>query len=122
MMEMVTPSRRGIAPSSCTGTVRGHGQLSSKGQLRVPIADERVRVYLFVATLGYSRRCHVAAFRHERQSSWFRGLEGAFHHFGGVTREVAGRQSATAGGQARRGDARGRDRRRPGTETRMRRR
>ena len=25
---------------------------------------------------------------HERQSSWFRGLEGAFGHFGGVTREV----------------------------------
>ena len=60
------------------------------GQLRVPIADERVRgaVYLFVATLGYSRRCYVAAFRHERQSSWFRGLEGAFRHFGGVPQEV----------------------------------
>ena len=29
-------------------------------QLRVPITDERVRVYLFVATLGYSRRCYVA--------------------------------------------------------------
>ncbi len=58
------------------------------GQLRVPIADERVRVFLFVATLGYSRRCYVAAFRHERQSSWFRGLEGTFRHFGGVTKEV----------------------------------
>ena len=58
------------------------------GELRVPVADERVRVYLFVATLGYSRRCHVEAFRHERQSSWFRGLEGTFRHFGGVTKEV----------------------------------
>ena len=58
------------------------------GQLRVPIADERVRVFLFVATLGYSRRCYVAAFRHERQSAWFRGLEGTFRHFGGVTKEV----------------------------------
>ena len=58
------------------------------GQLRVPIADECVRVFLFVATLGYSRRCYVAAFRHERQSAWFRGLEGTFRHFGGVTSEV----------------------------------
>ena len=58
------------------------------GQLRVPIASERVRVYRFVATSGYSRCCHVAAFRHERQSSWFRCLEGAFGHFGGVTKEV----------------------------------
>ena len=58
------------------------------GQRRVPIAGERVRVFLFVATLGYSRRCYVATFRHERQSSWFRGLEGTFNHFGGVTREV----------------------------------
>ena len=54
----------------------------------MPIADERVRVFLFVATLGYSRRGYVAAFRHERQSSWFRGLEGTFRHFGGVTKEV----------------------------------
>ena len=53
------------------------------GQRRVVIAGEGVRVYLFVATLGYSRRCYVATFRHERQSSWFRGLEGAFRHFGG---------------------------------------
>ena len=58
------------------------------GELRVPVADERVRVYLFVATLGYSRRCHVEAFRHERQSSWFGGLEATFRHFGGVTDEV----------------------------------
>ncbi len=57
-------------------------------QLRVSIADERVRVYLFVATLSYSRRCYVATSRLERQSSWFRGLEGAFHHFGGATRKL----------------------------------
>ena len=47
-----------------------------------------MRVFLFVATLGYSRRCHVAAFRQERQSAWFRGLEGTFRHFRGVTKEV----------------------------------
>ena len=53
------------------------------------MADERVRVYLFVATLGYSRRCHVEAFRHERRSSWFRGLgEATFRHFGGITDDL----------------------------------
>jgi transposase len=46
------------------------------------------RVHLFVATLGYSRRCYVQAFRHERQSAWFDGLEGAFADFGGVPQEV----------------------------------
>jgi hypothetical protein len=30
-----------------------------------------VRVHLFVATLGYSRRVFVRAVRHERQSAWF---------------------------------------------------
>ena len=45
-------------------------------------------MYLFVATLGYSRRVFVRAFRHERQSAWFDGMEGAFQHFGGVPREV----------------------------------
>ena len=58
------------------------------GETRVPIGGERVRVYLFVATLGYSRRPYVQAFRHERQSAWLDGIEAAFRHFGGVPEEV----------------------------------
>lgn len=58
------------------------------GELRVAIGGERVQVYLFVATLGYSRRCYVQAFRHERQSAWFDGIEGALAAFGGVPQEV----------------------------------
>jgi transposase len=58
------------------------------GETRVAIGEEPVRVYLFVATLGYSRRLYVQAFRHERQSAWLDGLEAAFRHFGGVTQEV----------------------------------
>ena len=58
------------------------------GERRVLIGGESVKVYLFVATLGYSRRVYVRAFRNERQESWFAGLEGAFGHFGGVTEEV----------------------------------
>ncbi|WP_446719473.1 IS21 family transposase [Inquilinus sp. OTU3971] len=58
------------------------------GELRVPIGGEVGRVFLFVATLGYSRRCYVQAFRHERQAAWFDGLEGAFAHFAGLTQEV----------------------------------
>ena len=58
------------------------------GERRVTIGDEKVKVYLFVATLGYSRRLYVRAFRNERQESWFAGIEGAFRHFDGVTEEV----------------------------------
>jgi transposase len=58
------------------------------GERRVTIGDENVKVYLFVATLGYSRRLYVRAFRNERQESWFAGVEGAFRHFGGITEEV----------------------------------
>src|SRR5271165_3292821 len=58
------------------------------GKRRVPIGDAVVPVYLFVATLGYSRLLFVQAFRHERQSVWFAGLEAAFRHFGGVPRDV----------------------------------
>ncbi|NMG68142.1 IS21 family transposase [Azoarcus indigens] len=53
------------------------------GQTRVTIGGEPVRVFLFVATLGYSRRGFACAFRHERQSAWFAGIEAAFAHFGG---------------------------------------
>jgi transposase len=58
------------------------------GATTVVIGGSAVRVHLFVATLGYSRRAFVRAFRHERQSAWFDGMEGAFQHFGGVSHEV----------------------------------
>ena len=58
------------------------------GETKVEIGGAPVRVYLFVATLGWSRRCYVQAFRHERQSAWFDGVEGAFAHFDGAPREV----------------------------------
>jgi transposase len=68
----VAPFRR-LLTAEAKATVRfetppGRQLQIDFGQLRVPIADERVRVFLFVATLGYSRRGYVAAFRHERQS------------------------------------------------------
>jgi transposase len=58
------------------------------GATTVPIGGEPTRVHLFVATLGYSRRPYVQAFRHERQSAWLDGIEGAFRRFGGVPQEV----------------------------------
>jgi transposase len=58
------------------------------GTTAVRIAEARVPVRLFVATLGYSRRAFVAAFDHERQSAWLTGLEQAFHTWGGVPEEV----------------------------------
>ena len=58
------------------------------GETTVPIAGERVKVHLFVTALGYSRRPYVAVFSHERQSAWWSGIEGAFHHFRGRTRDV----------------------------------
>lgn len=58
------------------------------GQTRVWIGGEWVRMYVFVATLGYSRRMHIRASLCERQTDWFEGLEGAFLRFGGVPKEV----------------------------------
>ena len=87
-------------------TPPGHQLRTDFGETRVPIGGERVRVYLFVATLGYSRRVFVQALRHDRQSAWFDGIEAAFRHFGGMTREVLF-DNARAGRPPRRGDARG---------------
>ena len=58
------------------------------GERLVEIGGIKIRAFVFVATLGHSRRCHVRAFRHERQESWFSGLESAFTTFGGVPEEV----------------------------------
>lgn len=58
------------------------------GERRVMIGDRQEKVFFFVATLGYSRRLHVRAFRGERQEHWFGGMESAFLAFGGVPEEV----------------------------------
>jgi transposase len=58
------------------------------GQRRIAIEGDHGKVCLFVATLGYSRRIYAAAFRHERQSAWLEGIEGAFRHFGGLPVEL----------------------------------
>ena len=58
------------------------------GERFVTIGGVATKAYMFVATLGYSRRLHVRAFRHERQEAWFCGLESAFATFGGVPEEV----------------------------------
>lgn len=58
------------------------------GERHVEVGGAKTKVFLFVATLGYSRRPHVRAFRNERQESWFDGLESGFAKFGGVTEEV----------------------------------
>src|SRR5215468_6538152 len=58
------------------------------GERLVEIGGAKVKAFVFVATLGHSRRLHVRAFRHEQQASWFTGLESAFTSFGGVPAEV----------------------------------
>jgi len=58
------------------------------GSTGVAIGEELQRIHVFVATLGYSRRCYVGVFLHERQSAWLQGLEDTFRHFGGVPHEL----------------------------------
>jgi transposase len=88
----VTPWRRELA-AEARATVRyetppGHQLQIDFGERRVSIAGTPTKVFLFVATLGYSRRLYVRAFTNERQENWFAGMEGAFQHFGGVPREL----------------------------------
>ena len=88
----VAPLRRELV-AAARATVRfetrpGEQLQIDFGERRVEIGGVPVKVFFFVATLGYSRRLHVRAFSHEKQDSWFAGLESAFHAFGGVPREV----------------------------------
>ena len=69
-------------------TAQGEQLQIDFGERRVRIAGVAEKLYFFVATLGYSRRCHVRVFRHERQTAWFDGLESTFDAVGGVTETV----------------------------------
>lgn len=44
--------------------------------------------YVFVATLGFSRRTFAMVFGSMRQRDWIMGIEGAFRHFEGVPLEI----------------------------------
>jgi transposase len=88
----VAALRRELA-SEARATMRfetppGHQLQIDFGERRILIGGVATKVFLFVATLGFSRRMHVRAFRNERQESWLEGLESTFRHFGGVTTEV----------------------------------
>lgn len=54
------------------------------GETRLWIAERLERVYLFVFTLGYSRRVFCRAYPNERLGTLIDGHERAFAHFGGV--------------------------------------
>jgi transposase len=54
-----------------------------EGLFRVGAGGQRTPLSDRLPTLGYSRRGFACAFRHERQSAWFAGIEAAFVHFGG---------------------------------------
>ncbi len=88
----VAPLRRELV-AAARATVRfetrpGEQLQVDFGERRVEIGGRPERVFLFVATLGYSRRLFVRAFGHEKQESWFDGMESAFRAFGGVPQEV----------------------------------
>lgn len=69
-------------------TPPGHQLQVDFGEKTVSIGGERVKVFLFTAKLGYSRRIYLKAFERENQGTWFAGFEGAFGYFGGIPREV----------------------------------
>ena len=54
------------------------------GEKWVDIAGERAKAFVFVATLGYSRRSFVRVFPGLRQCHWLAGLDEALRHFGGI--------------------------------------
>ena len=58
------------------------------GERLVEIGGAKIKAFVFVATLGHSRRVHVRAFHGEKQEHWFAGLESAFTTFGGVPEDV----------------------------------
>lgn len=66
----------------------GHQLQIDFGDTKVWIGEERIKIHLFVATLGYSRRMHIRPSIRERQADWFEGMEGTFLRFGGVPTEI----------------------------------
>lgn len=58
------------------------------GEKWLEIGGVRAKRYVFVATLGFSRRTFALVLGSMRQRDWIVGLESAFRHFGGVPEEI----------------------------------
>jgi len=92
VQRVLTPLRQ-EARAKALATVRfetapGHQMQIDFGEKQVVIAGEPVKVFLFVAVLGYSRRLFVRASLSQRQDDWREGLASAFWHFGGVPQRL----------------------------------
>jgi transposase len=88
-VQRAVSAHRRAGEAAAVATVRfetapGHQMQIDFGEKLVSIAGVAVRVYVFVAVLGYSRRLYVRASLSQRQDDWREGLAGAFRHFGGV--------------------------------------
>ena len=58
------------------------------GEKWLEIGGVAQKRYVFVATLGFSRRTFALVLGAMRQRDWIAGIEAAFHHFGGVPQEL----------------------------------
>ena len=92
VQRVLTPLRE-EARAKALATVRfetapGHQMQIDFGEKQVVIAGAPVKVFLFVAVLGYSRRLFVRASLSQRQDDWREGLASAFRHFGGVPQRL----------------------------------
>ena len=83
----VRPLRQAAAVTSLTQcrfeTAPGEQAQVDWGEVRVRMGGERVRVHVFVMTLGYSRRGYAEGFANERLANVLAAHERAFAHFGG---------------------------------------
>jgi len=69
-------------------TPPGHQMQVDFGEKWLEIGGVQQKRFVFVATLGYSRRTFAMVFGSMRQRDWITGMEGAFRHFGGVPQEI----------------------------------
>ena len=69
-------------------TAPGHQMQIDFGEKWVRMGDHKVKVYFFVAVLGYSRRIYVRPFLSQRHDDWREGVAGACRHFGGVPQQL----------------------------------
>jgi transposase len=83
----VRPLRQAATVASLTQcrfeTAPGEQAQVDWGEVRVRLGGERVRVHVFVMTLGYSRRGYAEGFTNERLGNVLAAHERAFAHFGG---------------------------------------
>lgn len=86
--------KESLEPTTRFETLPGQQLQIDFGEKKMKIGGKEIKVHIFVAKLGFSRRIFAKAYAAENQDTWLDGIESCFKFFGGVPYSIVSDNSS----------------------------